>query len=524
METLISFLIAALITLFFSRRYLKTLAAPKRAASAAHGTASEAAHTPESMMRCPRCSKSISGDSTFCPSCGAPMSLWNLHRAAVQAPANGTAPGEKGKPRPIINATLCIGCGSCVDACPETGTLALVSGKAILANPERCVGHAKCIEVCPTSALSLAFGNARQTLRAPLVKETFETNITGIYIVGELSGMGLIKTAINEGRMAIDSIKRQLEAKGEWAPPTVNQGHSVVSSASADAGQPYDVIVVGAGPAGLSASLAALQDGLRYLTLEQGEVASTIRNYPRHKFLMAEPVEMPLYGSLYVGDGTKESLLSVWETILANTGVRVQTNEGVESIVREGMLFRVSTGKGAYLTKSVVLALGKRGTPRRLGSPGEELSKVTYRLIEADSYQDRDILVVGGGDSAIEAALALSKASRNRVTLSYRGKSFDRARERNRKMLEDAEQQGKVKIIRESQVSRILPNCVQIVAGGSVFELPNHYVFLLIGGESPEAFLRKTGHRDCGESIGSGRRSPCHLRVKNGSSWGPAWL
>jgi len=421
------------------------------------------------------------------------MSLWNLHRAAVQSPSNGAAAAESGKPRPVINATLCIGCGSCVDACPETGTLALVSGKAILSHPERCVGHAKCVQVCPTSALSLAFGNTLQTLRAPLVKETFETNIAGVYIAGELSGMGLIKTAINEGRMTIDSIKRQLEASGEWAPPAVNPDRNVISSAEAAPDAPYDVTIIGAGPAGLSASLAAQQNGLRYLTLEQGQVAATIRNYPRHKFLMAEPVEMPLYGSLYVGDGTKESLLTVWETILANTGVRIQTNEGVDSIVREGPVFRVHTVKGAYQTKNVVLALGKRGTPRRLGIPGEELSKVTYRLIEADSYEGKDILVVGGGDSAIEAALALSKASRNRVTLSYRGSLFNRARERNRRMIDEAEQQGRVNIIRESHLTRILPHCVQLVSGNKAFELPNQFVFVLIGGESPEGFLRKIG-------------------------------
>ena len=420
------------------------------------------------------------------------MSLWNVHRAAVAAPANGQT-GEKGKPRPVINATLCIGCGSCVDTCPETGTLALMSGKAILANPERCVGHAKCIEVCPTSALSLTFGNALQTLRAPMVKETFETNVSGIYIAGELSGMGLIKTAINEGRMAIDNIKRQLEAAGEWQPPTYAHSSSGNPSPSAPADAPFDVVIVGAGPAGLSASLAALQNGLRYLTLEQGEVASTIRNYPRHKFLMAEPVDMPLYGSLYVGDGTKESLLTVWETILANTGVQVRTQEGVGSIRREGKLFQVATSKGSYRTKNVVLALGKRGTPRRLGIPGEDLGKVTYRLIEADSYEDKDILVVGGGDSAIEAALALSKGSRNRVTLSYRGSAFERARDRNRKMFDEAEKQGRVRVFRQSTVTRILPHCVQLNSADKVYELPNNYVFLLIGGESPEGFLRKTG-------------------------------
>lgn len=491
MDTLATFLICSLITLVLVRHYLKNLSSGKRANPPQSAAAAPAGPVRIAMITCPRCSKSIAADSTFCSSCGAPMSLWNLHRAAVQTPANGSEAGKSGKPRPVINATLCIGCGSCVDACPETGTLALVGGKAILAHPERCVGNAKCIEVCPTSALSLAFGNTLQTLRAPLVKETFETNVAGVYIAGELSGMGLIKTAINEGRMAIDSIKRGLEAHGQWQSPAVDQNFSVVSTRAGN--EPYDVVIVGAGPAGLSASLAALQHGLRYLTLEQGEVASTIRNYPRHKFLMAEPVDMPLYGSLYVGDGTKESLLTVWETILANTGVRVQTNEGVESIVRKGSLLEVSTAKGTYETRNVVLTLGKRGRPRRLGIPGEELGKVTYRLIEADSYQDKDILVVGGGDSATEAALALSKASRNRVTLSYRGAQFNRARERNRKMLAEAEQQGRVKIIRESSVTRILPHCVQIVAGNKAFEVANDYVFVLIGGESPEEFLRKIG-------------------------------
>ncbi len=488
MDTLVTFLIALMVTLVLVRRYLKTLSAPKRAAPAAQGEAPGAA---KPAIVCPRCNRSIAADSMFCSRCGAPMSLWNLHRAAVQGPASAPA-AQSGKPRPVINATLCIGCGSCADACPETGTLALVGGKAILQHPERCVGHAKCVQVCPTSALGLAFGNTLQTLRAPLVKETFETNVAGIYIAGELSGMGLIKTAINEGRMAIDSVKRQLERNGEWMPPRFDQGQNVVTpEKSAQAS--YDVLIIGAGPAGLSASLAALQNGLRYLTLEQGEVASTIRNYPRHKFLMAEPVDMPLYGSLYVGDGTKESLVSVWETILANTGVQVQTNERVESIVRDGATFHVFTSKGEYQTKNVILALGKRGTPRRLGIPGEELSKVTYRLIEADTYQDKDILIAGGGDSALEAALALSKASRNRVTVSYRGTVFQRARERNRKMIDEAERQGRVKIIRESHVSEILPDRVRISTADQVFELPNDYVFILIGGESPEAFLRKIG-------------------------------
>lgn len=492
MDTLVTLLVTLGVTAFFVRKYLKTLPVQKRAAARA---VAPAAPPPLPAMACPRCGKPISGEAAFCAACGAPMALWNVHRAAVKPAAGGAVSGDPGKPRPVINATLCIGCGSCVDSCPEKDTLALVGGKAILAHAERCVGHADCVQVCPTSAITLAFGSTLQTLRAPLVKENFETNVPGIYIAGELSGMGLIKTAINEGRLAIDSIRRKLEGKGEWQPPAVTHGqdYDVSPSGPPRADNTLDVLIVGAGPAGLSASLAALQDGLRYVTLEQGEVASTIRNYPRHKFLMAEPVEMPLYGSLYVGDGTKESLLGVWETILANTGVQVQTQERVECIARTGGLFTVTTAKSAYRTKNVVLALGKRGTPRRLGVPGEELAKVTSRLIEADTYQNKNIVVVGGGDSAVEAALALSKASRNRVVLSYRGQSFDRARERNRKLLRDAEDTGRVRVIRESVLTEIRPDSVRLSAGAETLDLPNDYVFVMIGGESPEAFLQKIG-------------------------------
>jgi len=423
------------------------------------------------------------------------MAIWNLHRAAVIPVSDGAKLGDSGNPRPVINASLCIGCGSCVDSCPETGTLEVVGGKAILAHAERCVGHAECVQVCPTSAITLAFGDTLQTLRAPFVKEDFETNVPGIYIAGELSGMGLIKTAINEGKLAIENIKRRLEAKGEWQPPVFayGQDRETGSSGPSPADVPFDVLIVGAGPAGLSASLAALQDGLRYVTLEQGEVASTIRHYPRHKFLMSEPVAMPLYGNLYIGDGTKESLLGVWETILANTGVQVQTQQRVESIVREGPLFRVIAGRNVYRAKYIVLALGKRGSPRRVNVPGEGLAKVTYRLIEADSYESKDILVVGGGDTAIEASLALSKAVRNRVVLSYRGQSFDHAKERNRNALHDAEEQGRVRVLRVSALTEILPHYVKLTSQGQTLELANDYVFVMIGGETPEAFLQKVG-------------------------------
>jgi thioredoxin reductase (NADPH) len=495
METFIAFLVAFPLTLFFVRQYLKGLSNKKAGASAA------ASHRVAAVKNapCPRCEKPVPEGSAFCASCGAALSLWKVHRAEVQA-GNG-APGEKGKPRPVINASLCIACGGCVDVCPETGTLELASGKAILAHPERCTGHAECVKACPTSAITLAFGNVLQTMRVPRINESFETNLPGVYIAGELGGMGLIKTAINEGKLAVDHVRRKLEAAGEWRPPEVSHDQEDRADEAAAAAPvvpessdgTFDLLIAGAGPAGLSATLTAHQYGLKYVTIEQGEIASTIRNYPRHKFLMAEPVEMPLYGSLYISDSTKEGLLSVWETIVANTGVRVRTGEKIESIRKDNGVLVVQTAKRQYTAKNVVLALGKRGSPRRLGVPGEELGKVAYRLIEAETYQDKDILVVGGGDSAVEAALAVGKGGRNRVTLSYRGDDFSRIKERNRTLLREAEAAGRIHALRASQVTEIRPDSVSLTAGGQSREIANDYVFVLIGGESPDEFLQKTG-------------------------------
>lgn len=476
METFFTFLLAGLVTLFFVRGYLKQLTKPKTA------RATETLPVRETRP-CSRCSQPVDKRAAFCEHCGAAMAMWTVHQAEEARVPSAAA--STGTARPTINASMCIGCGSCVHACPETGTLELEAGKAILAHPELCTGHSKCAEVCPTQAITLSVGGVLQTMRVPLVRENFETNVPGIFIVGELSGMGLIKTAVNEGKLVVDHLRDRLQSVG------YGSGEEM-----------YDVAIVGAGPAGLSASLTAQQYGLRYITLEQGEIASTIRHYPRQKFLMAEPIQIPLYGTLYVGDGTKEALLAVWETIIANTGVQIRTNEKVEAVQKNSSGFHVRTAQQDYKARYVVLAVGKRGTPRRLGVDGESMPKVSYRLIEVDTYQNKNILVVGGGDSAVEAALALSRSETNRVTLSYRGETFHRARERNRERIDEAEAAGQLQVFLRSTVRQITDTQVVLACPSEIISVPNDYVFLLLGGESPEEFLQKTGIQIVEKSLG----------------------
>ncbi len=380
---------------------------------------------------------------------------------------------------PHIDALNCIGCGTCVSACPEGDVLAVIDGKSTLVHGSKCVGHGLCAEACPVGAITLMMAAPGKSANLPILDAHFQTSVENMFIVGELGGMGLIRNAVMQGRQAVEFIAGR------------HKGSNGL----------YDVAVVGAGPAGLAAALTAKQHGLKYLLLEQGDVGGTILKYPRRKIVMTSPVEIPLWGKLRMTETTKEALLKVWEDILKTTGLKVNTQERVADIQRAEGAFQITSGAGTYKARNIVLALGRRGTPRRLGVRGEELGKVMYQLIDAETYKDSDLLVVGGGDSAVEAALGLAFQGSNRVTLSYRNEGFTRIKERNTVHLNDAVRRKKVQIAFRSQVSQIGERSVALETPDGLREIKNDYVFVCAGGEMPFEFLQRLGIRFQDQSV-----------------------
>ena len=380
---------------------------------------------------------------------------------------------------PFVDPTRCIGCGTCVDACPEGDVLGIVGGTATVVNGLKCVGHGKCEEACPVGAIEVGLGDLRSREDIPLLDPWHETSVPGLFVAGELGGLALIKNAMGQGRKVVERITQKVASVRRQA-----------------GGDVLDVVIVGAGPAGIAAAAAAHERKLSYVALEQEQdLGGTIFHYPRRKLVLVQAVDVPLWGRMKEAEYEKEDLLEVLQDLTRRFHLKVRFGEKVVEISRDGGIFFLRTAKGLYLSRFVVLALGRRGTPRKLNVPGEERSKVMYQLMDAEAYTGQSILIVGGGDSAVEAALGLARQEGNRVTLSYRREKLVRIKKKNEDRIGAMIEEGRVKAIFNSEVALIDADQVRLKVGSSESALPNDYVFVFAGGEPPFGFLRQIGVR-----------------------------
>jgi len=374
---------------------------------------------------------------------------------------------------PVIDPNRCIKSGACVTACPEHDIIGIRNGRATVINTSQCIGHGACFKACPVEAISLWIGTEKRGIDLPNVDPNFQTNIQGLYIAGEIGGMGLIRNAVTQGREATENIVKSLN-----------------KSAIAE----YDLLVVGGGPAGISATLAAKKAGLKVITLEQDTLGGTVATFPRSKIIMTHPMDLPLYGKVKLFETNKMELLNLWNDVISKNDLTIKENSKVESIVKTDNVFTVETVTGEkYTAKSVLLAIGRRGTPRKLNVPGEMTEKVAYRLLEPEEISGKKIVIVGGGDSAVEAALGLCE--QNSVTLSYRGENFTRLKKRNAELIHQAKDNAKITIKFNTNLTSIDTDSVSYTENSAkeIITVENDLVYIFAGGELPTQFLKKIG-------------------------------
>ncbi|MFL6277015.1 MAG: NAD(P)-binding domain-containing protein [Blastocatellia bacterium] len=446
-------------------------------------------------------------------------------------------------PHPVVDPVLCIGCHACVEACPHD-VLAIVNGISTPIALDQCMEDTGCTVECPTSPKACIVINTAKKIakrKVPARDQKLMTNVEGVYMVGDVSGVPLIKNAINEGGQVIDYVVEDLKKEG--------------ANGNAD----YEVAIIGVGPAGLSAAVLAKQRGLRYVALEQDQIVATIANYPAGKFVFFKPDTVDAKGGIPlpgVGD-KKESMLDGWTKTMLSNGVVINEEESCKDIKRTDGIFTVTSEKGkekalvSYKARRVILAIGNRGTPQKLRVPGEEMKipvpaesivakhcpkcgasrtgnqqfcpkcgsafparvrpafddlKVKYKLSDPDDYKGKRCIIVGAGNSAIEAAVDLSGFKRdgdqitftrdNEVTLLVRSDLKGDLKLGNKMNLYDCIDAGKIKMLVRRAIKEIKADEVVLVDSRSNEEkerLKNDYIFALIGGEKPTKFLEGLG-------------------------------
>ena len=421
--------------------------------------------------------------------------------------------GRPSYPHPVINVQTCIGCHACVEACPHD-VLAMVNGKAAAISIEQCMEDASCQVECPTVPKSCIVINATKRVperKVPSRNAQYLTNVPGIYLIGDVSGVPLIKNAINEGGRVIDFVAQDLR------------------SARTDDSVEFDVAIIGMGPAGLSAALIAHQRGLRSLAIEQDEILATIQHaYQAGKYIYFNPVDQPAQGGIELeGPGAlKEDIVSKWMSTVSSSGLRVRQSERCVDLRRSVDCLVVSTERERDRTRSdykcarVILAIGNRGMPMKLGVPGEDLraaasnaetseeNKVKYRLIDPAAYQGKHVVVVGAGNSAIEAAIDLAAIRApdgggisawrdNVVSLVIRSDLKGDLKLANKMMVYDCIDSGRIKAYFGKTIKEIKSDLITLSKPRDptteTDTIRCDYVFCLIGGEKPTKFLESIG-------------------------------
>lgn len=385
---------------------------------------------------------------------------------------------------PVIDLSRCLGCATCVAVCPEQGVLEIVHGQAVVVNGARCQGISACERECPAGAIVVTLTNLTERRDVPVITDGLEAiGAPGVFLAGEVTAHALIRTAIEQGSLVAAEVAQRVADDPD--PPA----EDVV-----------DLCIVGAGPAGLACSLESTRLGLSHVVLEQEAVAGgTVAKYPRRKLVLTQPIDLPLVGRLKRTSFAKEELVELWEQLIEEHSLPIVTGAVFEGLDRHADgSFTVRTSAGAWRARTVCLALGRRGVPRRLEVPGEDLPKVAYSLIDAASYQGRRILVVGGGDSAVEAAVGLAEQPGNQVTLAYRREAFFRIRTKNEARLKRAVDAGRVRLLLNSQVRSIAPEHVDLAVSVTGQDrrgvrVPNDEVFVMAGGIPPFELLERSG-------------------------------